>query len=176
MRLRFVAKRVELYFAPGIIVEFTDRDRGVRLVYEIGERGTRFPLVVFGPEGCGKSAWLKQAAEMLRELNYDVIYVDVLHKELTVHSDVRETIKRTSDIAAEASGLPAIKLADLVVVLAGELVKKWRRKRIALLIDELSWINKTPLEKDPDVGIGRELAWQTPLYREAVKRALGRYK
>jgi hypothetical protein len=113
---------------------------------------------------------------MLRELNYDVIYVDVLHKELTVHSDVRETVKRTSDIAAEASGLPAIKLADLVVVLAGELMKKWRRKRIALLIDELSWINKTPLEKDPDVGIGRELAWQTPLYREAVKRALGRYK
>jgi hypothetical protein len=45
LRLRFVAKRVELYFAPGIIVEFTDRDRGVRLVYEIGERSTRFPLV-----------------------------------------------------------------------------------------------------------------------------------
>jgi hypothetical protein len=56
LRLRFVTKRVELYFALGIIVEFTDKDRGVRQVYEIGERGTRFPLVVFDPEGCGKSA------------------------------------------------------------------------------------------------------------------------
>lgn len=138
LRLRFVTKRVELYFAPGIIVEFTDRDRGVRLVYEIGERGTRLPLVVFGTEGCGKSAWLKQVAEILRELNYDVIYIDVLHKELTARSDVREIAKRTSDIAAEVSGLPAIKLADLVVVLAGELLKKWRRKRIALLVDEVS--------------------------------------
>jgi hypothetical protein len=45
----------------------------------------------------------------LRELNYDVIYIDVLHEELT----------------------------DLVVVLAGELLKKWRRKRIALLVDEV---------------------------------------
>ena len=54
-----MVKRVELYFAPGVVVDFVNRDRGVRQVYEIGERGTRFPLIVFSPEGCGKSAWLK---------------------------------------------------------------------------------------------------------------------
>jgi ABC-type iron transport system FetAB ATPase subunit len=59
-----VVKRVELYFAPGVVVDFVNRDRGVKQVYEISERGTRFPLVVFGPEGCGKSAWLKQVAEI----------------------------------------------------------------------------------------------------------------
>jgi hypothetical protein len=42
---------------------------------------------------------------------------------------------RISDVAAEVSGLPAFKLADLAVVLAGELLKKWRRKRVALLVD-----------------------------------------
>jgi SpoVK/Ycf46/Vps4 family AAA+-type ATPase len=119
-----VVKRVELYFAPGVVVEFVNRERGVRQVYEIGDRGTRFPLIVYGPEGCGKSAWLKQVAEILRELNYDIIYIDVLHKELTVHSDVKEIVKRISDIVAEASGLPVIKLADLAVALAGELLKK----------------------------------------------------
>ena len=38
-----MVKRVELYFAPSVVVDFVNRDRGVRQVYEIGERGTRFP-------------------------------------------------------------------------------------------------------------------------------------
>ena len=33
--------------------------------------------------------------------------------------------------------MPAIKLADLAVVPAGELLKKWRRRRVALLVDEV---------------------------------------
>jgi len=47
---------------------------------------------------------------MLRELNYDVIYVDVLHKELTAHSDVKETVKRTSDITAEKASLISLRV------------------------------------------------------------------
>jgi predicted AAA+ superfamily ATPase len=56
-------RRVKLSFAAGVEVEFTDRDRAIRQVEEFAEGGTRFPIVVFGPEGCGKTAWLKQAAE-----------------------------------------------------------------------------------------------------------------
>ncbi|WP_374119582.1 ATP-binding protein [Pyrobaculum sp. 3827-6] len=37
--------------------------------------------LVYGLEGCGKSAWLKQAAELLKELGYDVIYVNPLQRE-----------------------------------------------------------------------------------------------
>ena len=33
--------------------------------------------------------------------------------------------------------MPAFKLTDLAVVPAGELLKKWRRKRVALLVDEV---------------------------------------
>jgi sigma54-dependent transcription regulator len=52
-------ERVRLRFAPGLEIEFTDRNRGIEQVYELAEKGTRLPIVVFGPEGCGKSAWLK---------------------------------------------------------------------------------------------------------------------
>jgi hypothetical protein len=38
------------------------------------------------------------------------------------------------------------------------------------------WVDEPPLEKDPEIGVGREVAWQTPLHREAVKRALEKYK
>lgn len=34
------------------------------------------------------------------------------------------------------------------------------------------WIDNPPPEKDLDVGIGRYVAWQTPLHREAVRRVL----
>ncbi len=38
--------------------------------------------------------------------------------------------------------------------------------------DRRSWIDVPPPERDPDLGIGRYYAWQTPLHREAVRRAL----
>jgi predicted AAA+ superfamily ATPase len=69
-------KRVKLSFVSDVEVEFCDRERALQQVEELARRGTRFPIVVFGPEGCGKTAWLKQITELLRELGYEVIYVD----------------------------------------------------------------------------------------------------
>jgi len=37
---------------------------------------------------------------------------------------------------------------------------------------EKLWIDQPPPEKDPELGIGKRVAWQTPLHREAVRRAL----
>ena len=34
------------------------------------------------------------------------------------------------------------------------------------------WVDEPPPEKDPELGIGKYVAWQTPLHREAVKKAL----
>jgi type IV pilus assembly protein PilA len=56
-------------------MEIVDRDRALAQVMEWAERGTRFPVVIFGPEGCGKTAFLRQAASGLRELGYDVFYL-----------------------------------------------------------------------------------------------------
>jgi len=34
------------------------------------------------------------------------------------------------------------------------------------------WVDQPPPERDPELGIGKNAAWQTPIYREAVRRAL----
>jgi len=132
-----VVKRVKLSFAPGLEVEFSDRDRAIKQVYELGEKGTRTPVVVYGPEGCGKSAWLNQAVEVLKEQGFDVIYVNILQKEHIIYTDVKEVIGRISEVVADTTGYTPIKLADLVILLANQLLKRWRKKKIALLVDEV---------------------------------------
>jgi hypothetical protein len=34
------------------------------------------------------------------------------------------------------------------------------------------WVDTPPPEKDADLGIGKHVAWQTPIHREAVKMVL----
>ncbi|WP_101940306.1 hypothetical protein [Vulcanisaeta sp. EB80] len=34
------------------------------------------------------------------------------------------------------------------------------------------WIDEPPPERDQELGVGRYIAWQTPLHREAVRQAL----
>jgi energy-coupling factor transporter ATP-binding protein EcfA2 len=86
-------RRVKLSLLPGLEVEFTDRDGALRQVEDWAREGTRWPIVIFGPEGCGKSAFLRQAAAMLRDLGYDVVYVDPLHRFLAAHTDVDEVVR-----------------------------------------------------------------------------------
>ena len=38
--------------------------------------------------------------------------------------------------------------------------------------DPWFWAGEPPPEKDLGLGIGKDVAWQTPLHREAVRRAL----
>jgi len=74
-----VVRRVRLSFAD-LEVEFVNRDRAIQQVLEWSERGTWFPVVVFGPEGCGKTSWLLQAVEILKELGYSVVYFNPLRR------------------------------------------------------------------------------------------------
>ncbi|MEM4651351.1 MAG: ATP-binding protein [Pyrobaculum sp.] len=55
-------------FVSSVKTEFTDRDRALAQVAEWAEKSTRWPVVVFGPEDCGKTAFLRQVAEALRSL------------------------------------------------------------------------------------------------------------
>jgi energy-coupling factor transporter ATP-binding protein EcfA2 len=128
-------KRVKLSFVAGIEVEFTDRERAIKQVEEWSERGTWRPVVVFGPEGCGKTAWLKQAAEMLREHGYEVIYVDPMHRDFVVHTDVKELVSKFVEAASEAAGVAEAKLASLAVV-AVRLFMGRRKRRVAVLVDD----------------------------------------
>jgi len=132
-----MVKKVKLPFTPSLEVEFTDRERGVKQVFEWAERGVRLPLVVFGPEGCGKTSWLRQASEILRELNYDVIYIDPLRREFIAYTSVSEVVRKLSEVVAEAVDVAQLKLATLSVDLVKELITKWKRKRVAILIDDV---------------------------------------
>jgi thymidylate kinase len=126
-------KRVKLSFASDVEVEFCDRERALQQVEELARRGTRFPIVVFGPEGCGKTAWLKQATELLRELGYETIYVDPLRREFVARTDVKELVEKFVEAASEAVGVAQLKLATLAIDAVKWLVSKWRRGKVAVL-------------------------------------------
>jgi hypothetical protein len=130
-----MVKRIKLSFAD-LEVEFVDRDRGIEQVLEWSERGTWFPIVVFGPEGCGKTAWLLQAVEILKEMGYNVIYFNPLRKrfeaEVCIES-VRHTIlERVRQVSTEYE---FAKLVWLVIDVAVEALKHGR-KRIAIIVDD----------------------------------------
>jgi len=126
------------YYLLHFEVEFTDRDRGIRQVYEFSERGTRYPIVVYGPEGCGKTSWLKQTTEVLKELGFEVIYVNPLHKEFITYTGVKEITKKFTNVITEVTEVPTeIRLAMLATLAIKELLSKWGRKKIALLVDDV---------------------------------------
>jgi len=140
-------KRVKLRFA-GLEVEFADRGKGVQQILEWAEKGTRFPVVVFGPEGCGKTAWLRQAAELLRERGYHVVYVNPLQKEYLAHTDAKEVAKALAEVAARALGGVGAELAYAAFNAARELVRL-RKRKVAVLVDDAFQA----------IGLGKEAAF-----------------
>ena len=130
-------RRIKLNLLPGLEVEFADRDGALRQVEDWAREGTRWPIVIFGPEGCGKTAFLRQAAAMLRDLSYDVVYVDPLHRFFTAHTDVEEVVRKLADAASETIGVAQLKLATLAIDAVKELFAKWGRRRVAVLVDEV---------------------------------------
>ena len=129
-------RRVRLDFA-GLKVEFCNRGIAIKQVEDFAERGTWHPIVVFGPEGCGKTAWLKQAAETLRELGFEAIYIDPMRRDFIAHTDVEELVKKLAEAASETVGIAEVKLATLAIDAVKQLISRWRRGRVAILVDDV---------------------------------------
>jgi hypothetical protein len=130
-------KRIKLEFALGVETEFVDRDRALAQVVEWAERGTRFPVVIFGPEGCGKTAFLQQASVMLRELGYDVFYLHPLDRVFEAEVDDADVKSLFADLVRktledERWGRLALAVFDLT----REILKK-RRRKIAIIADDV---------------------------------------
>ena len=129
-------ERVKLPLLPGLEVEFTDRDRAIRQVEELAARGTALPVVIYGPEGCGKSALLRQAAAMLRELGYEVFYLNPLdrayHADVTT-PDVKDAFMQFVEraLAENAVGRIAWGAIDFV-----HKALKAGRAKIAVIVDD----------------------------------------
>jgi GTPase SAR1 family protein len=130
-------KKVKLPFVPGLEVEFTNREKGVKQIFEWGERGTWQPVVVFGPEGCGKTSWLLQAVEILKEMDYSVIYFNPLRRrfaaEVGVESIKQRVLERLRQVSTEHE---FARLVWLVIDIAVE-VLRLGRKKLAIIVDDV---------------------------------------
>jgi len=112
-------KRIKTSFA-GLEVELVDRERALAQIKEFGERGT-FPVyVVYGPEGCGKTAFLKQAKAVLEEeFGYHVLYANPLAKRIEEIFQYSPTAKELVEKAFSVFSDPLAKAVDLVINVAG---------------------------------------------------------
>jgi len=129
-------KRIKVLFA-GREVEFTDRDVALEQISVLAERGTYTVHVVYGPEGCGKTALLKQAKALLEDFGYHVIYTNPLAKRVeeilqyspSAEAVVKEVLSATPD--------PWGKMVDVTIAIASWIIRRFRRSRVAVLMDDI---------------------------------------
>lgn len=130
-------RRIKLVFARDVEIDFSDREKALKQIYDVSEKGTFYPLIIYGPEGCGKTSLLKQAAEIFREQGFETFYINPLQRDFIAYTDVQDLIKRFVETLSEAVGVAQLKLANLAIFVVRELLTRWRRRRIAVLIDDV---------------------------------------
>ncbi len=91
----------------------------------IGLRGgVHTPYKSFtAPEGCGKTAWLLQAVELLKDYGFNVIYVNPIEQEFMAEIDVEDIKRRLIDILREATGDAWARTVWAIIDLARELIR-----------------------------------------------------
>jgi energy-coupling factor transporter ATP-binding protein EcfA2 len=129
-------KRIRLRFED-LQIEFTDRDRALSQVSEWADRGTGNPVVIFGPEGCGKTAFLLQAAAMLKEMGYDVFYLHPLDKIFEAEIEEVDVKRAFIDLAQRAIAEDALgRVAWAVFYFVREILKR-RKRKVAVIADDV---------------------------------------
>ena len=131
----YIMRRARLRFA-GLELEFVDREAALRGVEELAERGTYPVYVVFGPEGCGKTAWLKQSAMLLKELGFDVLYINPVERELLAEVGVEDVKRGLLEILREVTDAAWVK-ASWALIDVAKMLLKVGRKRLAILADDV---------------------------------------
>ncbi len=130
-------RRIKLPLVPNLQVEFTDRDLALRRVEEWVDRGMRLVEVVYGPEGCGKTAWLLQSMELLRDYGFDVVYVNPLNGQVYAEVGVRDLRNELFKLVQEAINQNALaRIAWIAYNVINELIRV-RRGRVAILADDV---------------------------------------
>jgi energy-coupling factor transporter ATP-binding protein EcfA2 len=129
--------KVELEFAPGLWMEFTNRDRALEQVEEWAEKSTWRPVVVFGPEGCGKTALLLQASAMLRELGFEVFYLHPLERKFEAEVDLPDLKSEFMRFVERALGENALGRITWATVDFIRKLQKARQVKIAVIADDV---------------------------------------
>jgi len=130
-------KKIKTSFA-GLTIEFVDRERAIEQVRELGEKGT-FPVyVVYGPEGCGKTALLRQTKVILEEeFGYHVVYTDPLAERTEEVLQYTPTIEGVVKEVLNSLPEPYSKIVDAVISIASWVIKRFPKPRIAVLMDDI---------------------------------------
>jgi len=95
------------------------------------------PIVIYGPEGCGKTAFFRQAKAILEDFGYSVIHLNPSEEIPGERFSVSEELKKL----AEELGAFLLRDAYILISKAIEVlyaaVRRGIRKRIALLADDV---------------------------------------
>ena len=130
-------RKVKLRFAGGLELEFVDRNRAIDQINKIADKGTYPVYVIYGPEGCGKTALFKQAKEILEEHNYNVVYTSPLAEReseiLSYSPSVKDIVKEVLKIFPK----PYPEIVDASITIVSRVMKRLRRPRVALLMDDI---------------------------------------
>ncbi|ADN49879.1 ATP-binding protein [Vulcanisaeta distributa] len=130
-------RRIKLPLALDLQVEFTDREIALKRIDEWVDRGMRLVEVVLGPEGCGKTAWLLQSVELLRDYGFDVIYINPLNGRVYAEVGIKDLRNELYRLAQEAISQNALaRIAWIAYNVINELIKA-RRGRVAILADDV---------------------------------------
>ncbi|WP_291766541.1 ATP-binding protein [Caldivirga sp. UBA161] len=129
-------RRIKLSLARDLKVDFVDRDLALRRVEEWSEKSTYPVQVIYGPEGCGKTAWLRQSVELLRELGFDVIYLNPIERIFLTEVGIEDVRRRLNEVLHEATDEAWVKATWLLIDLARSLIKAGRR-RVAIIVDDV---------------------------------------
>jgi len=118
-------------------MEFTNRDRALKQVEEWAEKSTWRPVVVFGPEGCGKTALLLQASAMLRELGFEVFYLHPLERKFEAEVDLPDIKSEFMRFVERALGENALGRITWAAVDFIRKLQKARQGKIAVIADDV---------------------------------------
>jgi KaiC/GvpD/RAD55 family RecA-like ATPase len=136
-------RRIKLSLVSGLDVDFVDRDVAIQQVIKWAGKGTGFPIVVFGPEGCGKTSWLLQSVEVLRETGFDVIYFNPMRRRFEVEVGIESLRQHALDILKQAASEYALaKLAWSVIDLAIEAIRHGRGRLAVIVDDAFQYLDK----------------------------------
>jgi len=106
-------------------------------VEEWAEKSTWRPVVVFGPEGCGKTALLLQASAMLRELGFEVFYLHPLERKFEAEVDLPDLKSEFMRFVERALGENALGRITWAAVDFIRKLQKARQGKIAVIADDV---------------------------------------